>query len=428
MNNKIGFEEVVINPKLNIALSGFSPLRYYHLHHSDLKMRVVVIYGLNKIVFITLDSIAVDAYLFKAIKDELKPFGFNEDSIIVSASHTHSGPAGLVKTNEGILKGLDGIFGEYSDAAVAKLLKTLKSSVETAISNLEEIKEFKFAEGLLSGVGKERHDPDLPGDERIVCWSYKTTSNRRVLFYNYACHPTILNGSSEYLSADFPGEVARLLSSEYDMVCFINGSAGDISTRFTRTSSDVDQINRFSGIIVSKLRELLSNSKGEELEKIKVKNQVYYLKTKDFGTEKEAIAKFNEAALAVEKAINLPSGEKRIIESYYEGAKTNLTFVKNFKGINEVEITVNFIFINGYRFVTIPAELFSSLSNPLRVEMQLNFLGYTNGYCMYIADVAAYEKGYYEALSSIYENGQGESLMDSIKKDYQSWLKALGVN
>lgn len=420
---RIGFAKTNINPEIGVLLSGFSPLRAYQRLHSDLMMKVVIIQDKECALFITMDTIAIDSYLFKKICDVAGKYNISSDRIFASASHTHSAPVGLVNTDEGIFKGLYGLFGHYDDSFVNKMLIALEELISCSLENMHDIETVKFGEGILSGIGKERHDPNLPGDERFICWSYNTVNQQKILFYNFACHPTILNGDSDYLSADFPGEVAKLLADEYDLVCFINGSCGDISTRFTRTVGGIAQVELFGQTIAEFIRKLINESEGEKFNGLVSEQFNYCLKIKDFGSKEAAMVAFNEAKIKAEAAINLPTGERRIVESYAEGARTNLAFVENFTDLQVLNIPVNFMRINDHNFVTMPAELFSSLSNLLREKLKINFFGYCNGYSLYIADSLAYKKGFYEALSSIYQKGEGENFIDILKEDYCNWLE-----
>ena len=419
---RIGCYSITANPLEGVYMAGFAPLRSYKEKHSDLWIKAVLIEDNVRTLFLTIDTIAIDGYFYQELCKRLQNFSIKKERIFASASHTHSGGVGLVNTEEGILKGTDGLFGSYDRNLVEETLNRIEEVVEKASENFEEVVGVRFGNGELKGVGTERHDPSLPGDNRLFAWSFKTVSNKEILFYNFACHPTILNGTDPYLSSDYPGAVANILSSKYDMICFLNGSCGDISTRFTRSGDKFEQINIFAKLIASKIEEVLRNANYEEIYDLDVLQKVYRLKTRDFGDEETALMTFKEAEKRVKEAKNLSKGEKRVVESFMEGARTNLAFAKNFKDFKEVELLVSFIAINDRIMITIPAELFSALSNELREDFGFVFLGYTNGYCLYIADELAYDKGYYEALSSIYEKGQGELLMEAIKKDVTSWI------
>ena len=420
---KIGVAKIIINPDIGSLMSGFAPLRAYTEKHSDLYLRAVLIEDSQRTLFLGFDTIAIDAYLYREIVERVTNYNISEEHVIVSATHTHSGPVGLVNTKEGIFKGVTGLFGDYDSDFVQVMLAKVEEVLKEAINDLEEIASFKYGNTELAGIATERHDPQLPGDNRLVAWSYQTISGRNILFYNFACHPTVLNGSSPYLSSDFPGVVADELSAEYVVVNFINGSCGDISTRFTRKADPLVDVVNFGKKISQAVGALIAKAEPQAVDDIKVQQQTYYLKARQFESVEDAQATLEVANEKAKVAAKLPQGERRAIESFAEGARTNLAFAQNFKGIDEIAIPVTFLLINNQAFVSIPAELFSSLSNSLRADLGINILGYTNGYSLYIADENAYKAGYYEALSSIYQVGQGEVLLKEITKDVVVWLK-----
>ena len=425
---EIGFSSITINPKLNTLLSGSPPLRIYKKKHSDLWLRAFLIDDGENTLFLGLDTLAIDNYFYEMIIERLVQYGINKEHVIVNATHTHSGPEGLVNTRNGILKGLNGLFGDYQNEYAQLILEKIEKVVKECLANKEKLLTYRVCRGSILGIGSERHDKRLPGDNSIVCWSFETVSNKKILFYNFSCHPTVLNGPSEYLSSDFPGEVAKILSNEYVSVNFINGNCGDISTRFSRSKDSVADIEKYGKMLAGKIKKLLDNAKSEKQIKIQLRQVSYILKANTFGNVNSAEKKLESALRNAKKTNNLTIGERRVIESYAEGAKTNLALARNFKNIKEIEIKITFLKLNNEMFVSIPGELFSSLANTLKKSLKINFFGFTNGYSLYIPDEEAYKKGYYEALSSIYKKGQGEQLMKYIECDINEWQKELSSN
>ena len=103
------------------------------------------------------------------------------------------------------------------------------------------------------------------------------------------------------------------------------------------------------------------------------------------------------------------SGELRILKSYVEGAGVALEFARTMSGIRELHLPVTLFRFAGLTFVTVPGELFSSLWKLDAVP-----ICYTNGYYRYIADIHAYDAGYYEAMAAIVDRGQGEEFINQI--------------
>ena len=72
-----------------------------------------------------------------------------------------------------------------------------------------------------------------------------------------ACHPTVLNGENLMLSADFPGALESCFA-DAEMVAFVNGSCGDMSTRFTRRESSFAEMERMAQLAADQLKTLLN--------------------------------------------------------------------------------------------------------------------------------------------------------------------------
>ena len=106
----------------------------------------------------------------------------------------------------------------------------------------------------------------------------------------------------------------------------------------------------------------------------------------------------------------------RILRSYVEGAGVSLEFSQLMGDLRELELPVSVFRFAGLDFVSIPGELFSTLLP----DKQTVAICYANGYDRYIADMEAYDKGYYEAMAAILAKGQGELLRTRLKKELQN--------
>ena len=100
----------------------------------------------------------------------------------------------------------------------------------------------------------------------------------------------------------------------------------------------------------------------------------------------------------------------RMLKSYVEGAGVNLEFAQTMGGIQQLHLPVTAFRFGGQRFITVPAELYSTL-----LPENTAAICYANGYYRYIADRKAYDDGHYEALAAIAAPGEGEKLMEAIR-------------
>jgi len=419
MTATIGYAFGNIDCELGTQLAGFNAVRPCTSIHKSLYARLLLIRSTSDYCFIQMDTICIDDDFLDLIASRLAKFGVEKKNIIASATHTHSGPSGLKNTESGIFKGLEGLFGKYNSVLANRYADVIESLFLKAESTLADFC-MRYGSSSIEGVASERHDASLPSDNRLVVMEFLTAENKKILYYNYPCHPTILNGSSTVISSDLPSGVIDAFGDEYEMIMFINGSCGDISTRFTRKESTTHQITVFGQIIKDKIETTLHALPYTQLNTIEFKPFDVSLKVKRFASQAEAESVLKAAQDELDEGTRkqLSKNELRLLLSVVEGATTNVAFCRNFGSITEVTLHLTAFTINELKFVTVPAELFSSLSNPLRKKYGLIFIGYTNGYFMYITDRSAFEKGYYESFSTIFALGEGEVLMNEIEKQF----------
>jgi hypothetical protein len=107
-----------------------------------------------------------------------------------------------------------------------------------------------------------------------------------------------------------------------------------------------------------------------------------------------------------------------------------LKVARTLKKRDILELEINIFAINEWNFITIPGEIFSSLTRPLRESQRNIILGYADGYYLYFPDESAWEKRYYEASSCFLQRGEGEKLVEFIreklKTDFRGGPIALG--
>lgn len=243
------------------------------------------------------------------------------------------------------------------------------------------------------------------------------------MLVHFACHPTVLHAENQLCSADYPGALQKYMRAEgYEMIMFLNGSCGDISTRFTRKGNGFDEVERVGNLLAAKCVSLSEQKVPYEVYDIRVKRKKIVLRAKDALSMDEAERMLElrqkEFEEGVEKGVS--PVQKRLLESILEGAQADMRYAKNYDGEKEYEVELHFCQINSDIFVCIPGELFSRLSNPIQNE-NTHFIGYANGYMMYFADRNAYEQRYYEALSSPFAEGEAERMIDMVRNEIEEW-------
>lgn len=406
------FKKIDITPALPVRLSGFGKVRISEKVHDPIHARIFLFQqDAKEILWVQFDLCAVDQYLLDLIQ---KKTDIPEDQILLSATHTHSGPGGTLSTHQGMLKGMDPVFCHHD----ADYCEWIASSISDAVKQLRQSlapASLRILQGKIVGLGTDRHDASLEADEDVLVLEINT-HDKKALIIRMACHPTVLNGDNLDMTADFPGAIEPHLT-EYDICAYVNGSCGDMSTRFTRQGQGFDEAARFGKLCADTVKELLAQNTEPVPFTMELTKKMFTVKARKSDSPEVAYAKLKQFTKDYEalKAKGASETELRLAYSFVEGAQNNLMASSALQGKTTVDVPVSALKLPGITLIFTPVELFSKLSNPLK-KHGLEFIGYTNGYHLYMPDSDAYDKQFYEASSSPYAQGSGEDLMNLIKE------------
>ncbi len=407
---KIGFSKVEITPPVGTELGGYAGYRPCTGAHDPLWCKVVVLeqadgrYGL-----VVLDLVCVDEALYQRIAREVQPFGIAPERLLVCAIHSHAAPQGSVP-GEGPLDGVNN--GCIVDAAGVKrymlsVVDAARRACEQAVNGLEAFL-VRTAQGSAPPVGSERHTAEQSRGQLNVL-QFRTESKKVLTIYNFPCHPTVLSAANLEASADFVAGIEKLLDT--DMAVFVNGAAGDISTRYTRREASFTECARMAAIAAEQIQNLIGTETFVHPKPLKGIHTTVTLQARQVETEAKAQKQLEEARTKWEqaKADGMDSASLRILKSYEEGAWVNLEFARTMGNIRQLHLPVTVFRFCGLDFAAVPGEMFSALQ-----PKELSVMGYANGYYRYICGESAYDAGYYEAMAAILARGEGEKLVDRL--------------
>ncbi|HEY3064396.1 MAG TPA: neutral/alkaline non-lysosomal ceramidase N-terminal domain-containing protein [Methylomirabilota bacterium] len=180
--------------------------------------------GGGRIVWVAADLIAVDRAFTATLRRRLLEAGVPAAALIVSASHTHSGPGAFL---HGALIGALAL-DRYDDAVGAAILDAMVSTVRAA-----EIAKAPARVGSATGTVTTLTVPRLasPPDPEVVVLRVDTAAGAPLaLVWNFAIHGTTLGPRNRRLSADVMGVASRRLERTLGVpALFVNGAVGDVS-------------------------------------------------------------------------------------------------------------------------------------------------------------------------------------------------------
>jgi neutral ceramidase len=174
-------------------------------------------------LLITLDVCIVPGDFSKKVRARIAhSFQVPYDSVLVAASHNHSGP-----DFSGYWEPVDpSVEARLADAVVGVAGEALLARVPARMG---------YGAGRLPGVTVNRRDPQRPVDTTVPVLRVEGSNGACLaVLFGFACHPVTAGAHNRLISAEYPGAAARVVESQLDgapVALFLNGGAGNINPR-----------------------------------------------------------------------------------------------------------------------------------------------------------------------------------------------------
>jgi hypothetical protein len=178
----------------------------------------------TRVVWITLDLIAVDRAFTRAVQDRLTRTGVPAANLIVSASHTHSGPGAFMESEVSALVAVDRMDPAVRDALIEGAVTAVRQADAARVPALAAATRVVAPPVTASRTGQ-------PLDSEIVVVKVTGVEGRPLaLVWNFAIHGTMLSARDLHLSGDVMGLASVLLEQRLGApVLYVNGAVGDVS-------------------------------------------------------------------------------------------------------------------------------------------------------------------------------------------------------
>jgi neutral/alkaline ceramidase-like enzyme len=195
--------------------------------HDPLKVRGLELESGNmRLLWLAVDLVGIDPSLLAELRQRLARRGLGYSAVIVSASHTHSGPGAYAAS---------WLFGflavdRLSPAVRGRILDGLESAARQAGAR-------KVTARVASGHAEVRDIAESrvqqPLDLTLGLVKILTRDGRLLaVIWNYAVHGTALGRDNFLISGDLMGEAGTRIEREIGVpALFVNGAVGDVSPR-----------------------------------------------------------------------------------------------------------------------------------------------------------------------------------------------------
>lgn len=346
--------------------------------------------GETVVVWVTLDALAVTSSLSSAITRVVQNSVGSAASVLVAASHTHSGPAHWLG------EFAPGHRSEYDDDAVVELLGRVERLAVEAWSRRAP-SEASWLEPRISSLASRRAYPDSTVDISAGTLAVTTAGRMTAMLVDVPCHATVLGPDSLKWSADWPGGLRRAVRREHPdaVVAFLNGASGDLSTRFTRRDSTFAEAERLGELVADAVLAGLDDAEPVAprlLAREVTLTPEFVRRDRDAAAARLAVAEAHRAAAT--------GGDAAVLQSVVDGARGELAVAES-ELPDPQRVTAHLICLGHVTWVALPFEVFSSTAAALADSARaIRTIGCVGDYLGYLPDARAIADDTYEARTA----------------------------
>ncbi len=375
MNAKFsaGYGESIITPASDIPLAGYGygTGRVGKVVRDDLKARALFCaVGSSRLLMVVCDLLNIPNAVVGELRQRIAEHcRIPADAIVIGAIHTHGGPS------------------FRSDAYCEFALPRIVEAAAAALADAAPVEALRSGSLLLEPVGFNRRSRDFSEiDPRLSALFVDRGERPEIVLWNYACHPVVF-GPLEQITADYPGEVNRLIAAGGGHGIFLQGCDGDIDPVTNLNcwgagdDSDIEAIGELIYRRIGKIRRQAADVSDGGLE----------VSWRRFDLPLAVPA--DEAEIEREIATRLGSsdipGADQFLRDWGVRAKARLAEFKAAPALPDLAMAL--ITIGGARILTLPGEPFSGYSVKLAAAHPgLMVWAYSNGHAGYLPTAAAY--------------------------------------
>ncbi len=414
---QIGAASIDITPPVGTPLDGYGGRTDVSLGvHDPLYARALFLSdGATQVALVVCDLIGIGSFLAQRARELIaeRP-GIPPAHVMIAATHTHAGPAGVRGRGEPVL--------------VEEVARKIAGAVRVAHRAAQD-SVLKYGHAELASFAQNRRHPDWPIDHRLDVVAADTPAGENLAtLVRYACHPTVLNFDNLEITADYPGELRRTLEQVIggsSTALFFNGACGNINPAWMKQDfANVRRVGSIAGAraaaLSQELRPLGLGHQGDNirwdertpkpvdgvlvrgaLRSATVSFEAPYRQGPP-AEELESRLATLESGFAREEAAGMSLEARRAgmeVLTAMRMERLSLARTRG-KGPGRTEEVQAFALGDNLHLVALPGEVFFETGEDIRRRSGLENLlviAYANDYPGYFCRPEAYEQGGYEA-------------------------------
>ncbi|MCA9523636.1 MAG: neutral/alkaline non-lysosomal ceramidase N-terminal domain-containing protein [Myxococcales bacterium] len=393
----IGLEKNCVDPDPSTPYVMFNPSEGVL---DPLRAKVLAVQsGARTLVIVGLDLIGANQELLVDLSIALKPYGVESRDIMVTATHTHSGPGALSIRRFWEMAAADCFNQGVYDALKAKVIDAAKTALEGRVPVA-----VGWRSGTIEGVQRNRRGKTGHFDNTLTVMHLRRLDDTPLAtVVSLPIHPTALGESNMRFSSDLTGAVERSVEKQLGgAAIFLQKPEGDVSP--VLPSPGVEGMLALAETIAARALELMPTSYSTSLPLSTA--QLFY----DFGQP------FMREGCAYPGAFDL-CGAFPDFELQLELTETWFP--------QRIPITV--ARLGPLLLVGLPGEPTTSVADAIRTalidvgESEIWLLALVNEHMGYVTTSEEYIEGGYESIATLF----GATTAETLKKAVLATLATL---
>jgi hypothetical protein len=336
----------------------------------------------EKLLWLHCDLIGLSSEFVKDLKDDYRDaYGLLARQVVISATHTHSGPATIHLRH----------CGDIDDVYMARLRGWMSEAARAAMANPEPV-NLCFSEGRCPLARDRRPWSNYQHvDNRLPVLAFrKEGGGYLALIANYAMHNVALSYQNRLFSADVAGIAAeRARSSLPGKPISLLTNGGSANTVPADVSADPGVMIGFGNTIGDTIAHIARKSKRHS-------RQALHSKIEDVDLPL-TILSGQEVLLEYEREAERYKGQASWLKAITDWKDDTLELLQSDFPLSATTV-LQVICIGPLAFTAIGAEVFTRLGDELRAAKGPGnyVVGYANGNIGYLPFREAYLEGGYE--------------------------------
>jgi neutral ceramidase len=424
----VGAHAVDVTPRKPTFLYGYPHVERIStgVHDPLLASAMYVDDGERAVLFVSVDVIWLSkAFVASARAKICAATTLATDHVMITATHTHSGPVTLP-----MVSNADDPIVPAPDAEYLELLMEGVVAAALEAHRRAEPAEMTLVTTECADIGGNRHDPEgaTIGEIPIVAARALGDVNRWLaLMYVNRVHPTVLHEDSTLVSGDFPGMCRKylqdeLLGTDCPVLCHL-GAAGNQSPRHVTRANDFAEAMRLGDLLGGAILSSLKSAEFRSDWSVAAESATTSLPTRRVPSPADAIELLGSLRRTLEDLRNQGADKRnvRTVECAVFGAEETVCLARAAaRGALQsaaqacLPAEIQVIWLGKHCFVGWPGEVFAEFAQRVAGWDSSAFvITLANGELQgYVVTEEAVRENVYEASNAVFASPEsGEALV-----------------